>query len=65
MKEPTDEQVANFAKYIVNSMSYLEVLQYVIDDVEAAMSEDKDLFFSNLEHHDKEAEDFNEENFRK
>lgn len=65
MKEPTDEQIANFAEYIVGTMSYQEVLQYVYDDVEAAMIEDKDLFLSNLEHHDKKAEDFNEENFRK
>ena len=64
MNEPTGEQISNFAEYIVGTMSYEEVLQYVYDDVEAAMTEDKDLFFSNLEHHDKKAEDFDDENFR-
>lgn len=65
VREPTEEQITNLTDYIVNKMTYQEVLQFVLDDVQALMIEEKEVFYSNLEHYDKKAEDFNDENFRK
>ena len=61
---PTHEMIQNLAAYIVNGMSYQELIQHVYDDVYSIMLEDNDVFHANLEQLGYEAEDFSDENFR-
>ena len=65
MSEPTIDQMRNLAEYIVNGMSYGELTQHVYDDVYSIMLEDNDVFHANLEQLGYEAEDFNDDKFRK
>ena len=45
---PTHEMIKNLADYVVNSMSFQELTQFVYDDVYSIMLEDRDVFYSNL-----------------
>ena len=60
---PTHEMIKNLADYVVNSMSYEELTQFVYDDVYSIMLEDEEVFHANLSHHGFEAEDFTNENY--
>jgi len=60
---PTQEMLENLAEFMVNRMSYDELKQFVYDDIYSIMSEDSDVFYTNLPEH-LEAEDFTNEKFR-
>ena len=60
---PTHEMIQNLADYVVNSMSFQELTQFVYDDVYSIMLEDKDVFYSNLPE-GLEPEDFTNAKFR-
>jgi len=64
MSKFTQEQIANLTEYIVDGMSYSEVLQHVYDDVYDLMSRDSEMVELNLEHIDMTADQFTDENFR-
>jgi hypothetical protein len=59
MKTPTPEQCERLAEIIVKGLGCDELREYVFDDVYSIMLEDKDVFFSNLEHYELELEDLN------
>tara|TARA_Y100001937_G_scaffold54694_1_gene75383 strand:+ start:346 stop:549 length:204 start_codon:yes stop_codon:yes gene_type:complete len=60
---PTQEMLENLADFMVNAMSYDELKQFVYDDIYSIMSEDSDVFYTNLPEH-LEAEDFSNAKFR-
>ena len=57
MKEPTPEQCERLTEIIVDGLGWDELRQFVFEDIYSIMLEDKDVFFSNLKHHDLELED--------
>jgi len=59
---PTHEMIKNLADFVVNSMSYEELTQFVYDDVYSIMLEDRDVFYTNLPEHF-EPEDFTNESY--
>tara|TARA_B100000073_G_scaffold339548_1_gene338110 strand:- start:361 stop:564 length:204 start_codon:yes stop_codon:yes gene_type:complete len=60
---PTQEMIENLADFMVNRMSYEELKQFAYDDIYSIMSEDSDVFYTNLPEH-LEAEDFTNAKFR-
>ena len=60
---PTHEMIKNLSDYIVNSMSFQELTQFVYDDVYSIMLEDSEVFHANLESFGYEAEDFTNKKF--
>jgi len=60
---PTHEMIKNLADYVVNSMSFQELTQFVYDDIYSIMSEDSDVFYANLPER-LEPEDFTNAKFR-
>ena len=52
----TQEMIENLAEFVVNAMSYEELRDFVYDDIYSIMSEDSDVFYTNLPEH-LEAED--------
>lgn len=60
---PTHEMIKNLADYVVNSMSYEELTQFVYDDVYSIMLEDEEVFHANLKSIGFDAEDFTNESY--
>jgi hypothetical protein len=58
--KPTEEQLRNLTEHIIRGMSYLELIEYVYDDIYHIMDCDNEVFWLNLEHLDMKPEDLNE-----
>ncbi len=58
---PTHEMIKNLADYVVNSMSFQELTQFVYDDIYSIMLEDDEVFHAQLESLDMKPEDFTNE----
>jgi len=61
---PTHEMIQNLAEYIVDSMSYQELKQFVYEDMYSIMLHDVDLFHANLDQLGYKPEDFTNAKFR-
>ena len=60
---PTHEMIKNLTEFVVNGMTLPELKQFVYDNIYSIMSEDSDVFYTNLPEH-LEAEDFSNAKFR-
>ena len=57
-ERPTADQVANLCDFIIGGMSFDELRQFVYNDLYSIMDNEPELFWSNLNNLDMNAEDF-------
>ena len=57
-ERPTADQVANLCEFIIRGMSFDELRQFVYNDLYSIMDNEPELFWSNLNNLDMNAEDF-------
>ncbi len=61
---PTHEMIQNLAEFIVNGMSFQELTQFVQEERECSMLEDRDVWQAKRATLSMEPEDFTNEKFR-